>query len=132
MPSICHLSKGERVDDFNHMILPKRSASIKVQTMASLARSIKCCLVYELIDQRNESKPIIEYHQVFVAVRVFVRPLIKKYKASAVMFMARSGQFTGIPQIVVNVFIEHRAWRVRYTQQYTLCYKDLIATSVLT
>jgi DNA helicase IV len=111
MPSICHVSKGERVDDFNNMILPKRSASIKVQTMASLARSIKCCLVYELIDQRNESKPIIDFHQVFIAVRVFVRPLIKKYKASAVMFMARSGQFTGkkeeMKQLKKSILREH-------------------------
>jgi hypothetical protein len=35
------------------------------------------------------------FHQVFIAVRVFARPLINKYKASAVMFMVREGQFTG-------------------------------------
>jgi hypothetical protein len=60
-----------------------------------IAGSIECCLVYELVDQRNESKPIMEFHQVFIAVRVFAIPLIKKYKASAVMFMVKKGQFTG-------------------------------------
>jgi hypothetical protein len=92
---ICHVSEGKRNNNFSTVILPKRSASVKVQTIASLARSIKCCLVYELVDQRNENKSIIKYHQVFVAVRVFARPFIKKYKASAVLFMAKNGQFTG-------------------------------------
>jgi DNA helicase IV len=95
MHGICHVSRGKKEGDFSTMILPKKSASIKVKASHIMARSIKCCLVYELIDQRNESKSIMEYHQAFIAVRVFARPLIKKYKASAVIFMARKDQFTG-------------------------------------
>jgi hypothetical protein len=37
----------------------------------------------------------MEYHQVFIVVRVFARPLIGNYKASAVMFIAREDQFAG-------------------------------------
>jgi hypothetical protein len=95
MHGICHVSKGEKHDDFSTMILPRRSASVKVKASHMIAGRIKCCLVYELIDQRNENKPVMGFHQVFIAVRVSVRPLIKKYKASAVMFMAGKGQFTG-------------------------------------
>jgi hypothetical protein len=95
MHGICHVSKGERDGDFSNMILPMCETSVKIKTSHLLAGSIKCCLVYELIDQKNEHKSIMEHHQVFIAVRVFARPLIKKYKASAVMFMARKGQFTG-------------------------------------
>jgi hypothetical protein len=80
-----------QVDD----ILPRRSASVKVKAPLSSAGGIECCFVYELIDQRNESKPIMGLYQVFIAVRVFAIPLIKKYDASAVMFMTRKDQFIG-------------------------------------
>jgi hypothetical protein len=73
---------------------PMHEAFVKVKASRMLAGRMKCCLVYELVDQRNENKPIMGYHQVFIAVRVSVRPFIN-YKASAVMFMARKGQFTG-------------------------------------
>jgi hypothetical protein len=95
MHGICHVSKGEKDGDFSAMIPPRKSAFVKVKASHMIAGCIKCCLVYELIDQRNENKPIIEFHQVFITVRVFVRPLVNKYKASAIMFMARKGQFTG-------------------------------------
>jgi hypothetical protein len=90
----CHISKGEKDSDFNNIILPKRSVSVRVRASYMIAGRIECCLVYELVDQKNESKSIMEYHQVFIAVRVLVIPF-KKYKASAVMFMARKYQFTG-------------------------------------
>jgi hypothetical protein len=95
MRGICHISKGEKDAYFNTMILPKRSTSVKAKAAHMLAGRVKCCLVYELIDQRNESKPLIEFHQVFIAIRVIIIPLINKYKASAVIFMARKCQFTG-------------------------------------
>jgi hypothetical protein len=60
-----------------------------------IAGRIKCCLVYELVDQRSESKPLIEFYQVFIAVRVLIIPFTSNYKASAVVFMARKDQFTG-------------------------------------
>jgi hypothetical protein len=91
---ICHVSKGEKNGNFSTMILPKKSASVKVRASHIIAGRIKCCLVYELVDQKNESKPIMGFHQVFIAVRVSVKPLINSYKASAVMFMARKDQFT--------------------------------------
>jgi hypothetical protein len=94
MRGICHVSKGEKDGNFNTMILPRRSASMRVKASLLSAGGTECCLVYELIDQRNEHKPIMEYHQVFIAVRMFAIPLIRKYKAAAVMFMARKGQFT--------------------------------------
>jgi hypothetical protein len=51
--------------------------------------------VYELINQRNESEPIMEDHQVFIAVRVFARPLMNNYRASSAIFMAKRDKFTG-------------------------------------
>jgi hypothetical protein len=67
--------------------------------------------VYELVDQRNENEPVMEDHQVFIAVRVFARPLINKYKASAVMFMARKDRFAGseddIKQLKESILREH-------------------------
>jgi hypothetical protein len=95
MRGICHVSKGKKDGNFSTMVLPRRSASIKVRASLSSFGSIECCLVYELVDQRNENKPIMEFHQVFIAVRVIIIPLISKYKASAVMFMARKDQFIG-------------------------------------
>jgi hypothetical protein len=92
---ICHVLKGEKDGKCSTMILPKRSTFIKVKTSHMMAGRIKCCMVYELIDQRNENKPVMGDYQVFIAVRVFAMPLIKKYSASAVIFMARKGQFTG-------------------------------------
>jgi hypothetical protein len=92
---IYHVSKGERYGDFNTMILPGRSTYFKVRASHMLAGRTKCCLVYELVDQRNENKPLMGYHQVFIVVRVSIRPLVNSYKASAVMFMAKDGQFTG-------------------------------------
>jgi hypothetical protein len=94
MHGICHVSKGEKDGDFSAMILPRRSGSVKVKPSLSSFGSIECWLVYELVDQRNEHKPIMGFHQVFIAVKAFVKPLIKKYKASAAMFMVREGQFT--------------------------------------
>jgi hypothetical protein len=95
MRGICHVSKGVKDGNFNTMILPRRSAFMKFRALHMLARGIKCCLVYELVDQRNESKLIMEYHQVFIAVRISAKPLFSKCKASAVVFRARKGQFTG-------------------------------------
>jgi hypothetical protein len=95
MHGICHVSKGEKYGDFSTMILPRTSISTKVKASHIIAGRIKCCLVYELVDQKSESKSLVEFHQVFIAVRVSAKPLIKKYKASAVMFMAKDGQFTG-------------------------------------
>jgi hypothetical protein len=95
MHGVCHVSKGEKNGNFNTMVLPKRSAYIKVKPSLSSFGSIECCLVYELIDQRNEHKPLMEHHHVLIAVRIFAVPLFNKYKTSTVMFMARKGQFTG-------------------------------------
>jgi hypothetical protein len=95
MHGICYVSSGERVSKFKDRILPRRSASVKVKTSHLLAGSIKCCLVYELIDQRNERMPIVGFNQVFIAVKVSARPRFNKYKASAAMFMAERGQFIG-------------------------------------
>jgi hypothetical protein len=92
---ICHMSSGERDGDFSTMILSRRSALVKAKTSNLLAGRIECCLVYELVDQRNEHKSITIYHQVFIAVKVSAIPLINMHKASAVMFMAREGEFTG-------------------------------------
>jgi hypothetical protein len=94
MHGICHVSKGEREGDFNTTILPKESASVKVRASHLLAGCIECCLVYELIDQRNESKPIMEDYHVFIAVEVSTIPFIK-YKASSVIFRSRKRDFTG-------------------------------------
>jgi hypothetical protein len=111
MHGICHASKGEKNGDFSTMILPRRSASVKVKASHMLSGRIKCCLVYELIDQRNESKPLIEFHQVFIAVRVFANPLFNKYRVSTVVFMVRKGQFTGskddMKQLEKSILQEH-------------------------
>jgi hypothetical protein len=95
MHGICHMPKGEKEGNLSTMILPKRSAFLKVRASHIIAGRIKCCLVYELVDQKHERMPIMEDHQVFVAVRVIIIPFEKKYKASAVMFMAEKGKFTG-------------------------------------
>jgi hypothetical protein len=95
MHGICYISKGEKNGDFSTKILPKRSTFVKVKASYMMAGRIKCCLVYELVDQKNESKSIMGYHQVFMAARVSINPFIKKYKTSAVIFMAKKGQFTG-------------------------------------
>jgi hypothetical protein len=95
MRGICHVSKGEKDGDFETTILPKGNAFVKVKASHMLTGRIKCCLVYELIDQRNESKPLIEFYQVFIAVRVVIIPPANKYKASTIMFMAKKDQFTG-------------------------------------
>jgi hypothetical protein len=95
MHSICHVSKGEKDGDFSTMIPPKRNAFVKVKASLSSFGNIECCLVYELIDQRNEHKPIMGDHQVFIAVRVFAMPFFSNYEASSVIFMAEKGQFTG-------------------------------------
>jgi hypothetical protein len=92
---ICHVSKGERDGKFSAMILPKRNASIKVKASLSSTGKIECRLMYELVDQRNESMPIIEGYQVFIAVKTFARPRANKYKVSAVMFVAKYGRFPG-------------------------------------
>jgi hypothetical protein len=91
MHGICHISKGEKDGDFSTIILPRRSTFVKIRALHMIAGRIKCCLVYELVDQRNEHKPIMGFYQVFIVVRVSVKPLINKYKASTVMFMARRG-----------------------------------------
>jgi hypothetical protein len=95
MRGICHVTKGEKDGDFRTMILPMSEASVKVKASNMLAGRIKCCLVYELVDQRSEGKPIMGYYQVFIAVRVSAKPLFNSYKASAVMFMARKDHFIG-------------------------------------
>jgi hypothetical protein len=111
MNGICHVSKGEKDGNFSTMILPKRSVFVRVKTSLLLAGCIECCLVYELIDQKNESKPIMEYHQVFIAVSVSAKPLINNYKASSVMFMARKNQFIGskddMKQLKRGILQEH-------------------------
>jgi hypothetical protein len=113
MRGICHVSSGEKDGDFSVMILPMGEASVKVKAAHMIAGRIECCLVYELIDQKNESEPFIEGHQVFIAVRVFARSFINSYKASAVMFMARKNQFIGseddINQLKKGILRKHSA-----------------------
>jgi hypothetical protein len=92
---ICYVARGYKDGDFSTTIYPRRSASVKIQATTSLGGSIDCYLVYELIDQRNGNKPVTGSHQVFIAIRVFARPSIGKYKASAVIFTAKDGIFTG-------------------------------------
>jgi hypothetical protein len=111
MPSICHIPKGEVDGDLSTKILPMSEASMKVKTAHMMTGRIECYLVYELIDQRNESEPVMKDHQVFVAVRVFARSLINKYRASAVMFSAKKGKFTGkeddIKRLKENILQKH-------------------------
>jgi hypothetical protein len=110
MHGICHVSKGKKCGNFSTMILPKRSTSVKIRASHMFFGRIKCCLVYELVDQRNESKPIMGNHQLFIAVRVIVIPF-NKYKASAVIFTERKGQFTGkkeeIKRLKEGILREH-------------------------
>jgi hypothetical protein len=94
MHGICHVSKGEKDGDFSIKILPKSEASVKVKVVHMIAGRVECCLVYELINQRNESEPVMESHQVFIAVRVFAKPFTNSYEASAAMFMAKMDRFT--------------------------------------
>jgi hypothetical protein len=94
MPSVCYIPRGEKDGDFSTKIPPMSEVSMKVKVSLSLVGNIECCLVYELVDQRNESEPVMEDHQVFIAVRVFARPFTNKYKASAAVFSARKDRFT--------------------------------------
>jgi hypothetical protein len=93
------------------MILSTSRTSVKVKASLLSFGSIECCLVYELIDQRNETKPIMGFHQVFTAVRVSAIPLINNHEASAAMFVARKGRFTGskdnIKQLKRGILQEH-------------------------
>jgi hypothetical protein len=93
MRGIYYVAKND--GNLSTIILPKRSAFAKVRPSLSSFGGVECYLVYELVDQRNENKPVMEFHQVFIAVSMFAMPLIKKCKASAVIFMARKDQFTG-------------------------------------
>jgi hypothetical protein len=122
MPSICHMPKGKMDGDFSTMILPKRSVSIKVKASHMIAGRIKCCLVYELVDQKNENKPIMGYHQVFIAVNVIIIPFTNNYKAFVVMFMARKGQFTGseedmkrLKEVILREHLVNNAYSFRCT-----------------
>jgi hypothetical protein len=111
MPSICHIPKGKENGDLSTRILPMSEAFVKVKAAHMIAGRIECCLVYELIDQRDESEPIMKEHQVFIAVRVFARSLTNKYKASAAMFRAKKGKFTGkeddIKRLKENILQKH-------------------------
>jgi uncharacterized protein YjfI (DUF2170 family) len=40
---ICSVSKGEKHGDFNTMILPKRSAAVKVKAEHMIVGRIDCC-----------------------------------------------------------------------------------------
>jgi hypothetical protein len=92
---ICHVSKGKKDGKFSNKILPINETSLKVKTSLLSAGTIECCLVYELVYQRNEIDPVMRYYRVFVAVRVFARPFTASYTASVVMFRAERGRFTG-------------------------------------
>jgi hypothetical protein len=111
IPSICHIPKGEKDGDSSSKILPMSEASVKVKASLSSVGNIKCCMVYELVDQRNESEPIMEDHQVFIAVRVFARPFTSNYTVSAAMFSAKRGRFAGkeddIKRLRENILRKH-------------------------
>jgi hypothetical protein len=92
---ICYILKGKKDGELSATILPKNKAAMRVKGLLLSGGIIESCLVYELIDQRNESEPLMEDHQVFIAVRVFVIPLINKCGVSAAIFMARKDQFSG-------------------------------------
>jgi hypothetical protein len=112
MHGICHVSKGKRGVDFSTMIFPKRSAFVKVKASHMLAGCVKCCLVYELIYQRYGVELVMKDYQVFISVWVLARPLIKKYKASVVMFTARNGRFAdnkdGMKRLQKGILRNHR------------------------
>jgi hypothetical protein len=110
IPNICHIPKGKKNGDSSTRILPMSEASVKVKVAHMLVGRIECYLVYELINQRNESEPVMEDHQVFIAIRVFTRPFINNYKASAVIFSAKRGKFTGkedIKRLKENILQKH-------------------------
>jgi hypothetical protein len=80
--------------EFDTTIPSTSDASVKVKASLLSAGSIECCLVYELVNQRNEHEPIMRQYQVFIAIRVS-KTFRKKHSASAIMFMAKKGRFTG-------------------------------------
>jgi hypothetical protein len=92
---ICHVSKGRKGSKLSPTILSTNEASVKLKTSILSAGRIKSYLVYELVNQRNENEPVTEDHQAFIAVRIFARPRVNKYKVSTVMFMVKSGKSTG-------------------------------------
>jgi hypothetical protein len=95
MRGICYVTKGEKIGDFSTMIPPKRSAYVKFKALLLSYGDVECCVVYELVNQRNESKPIMEDYQVFIAVMASATLFVKKCKVLAAIFMARNGQFAG-------------------------------------
>jgi hypothetical protein len=96
MRGICHVSKRRKEGNFITDIPFENEASVKVKAEHIIAGSIDCCLVYEIVRRGDESEPLMEWnYQVFIAVRVFARPIMNKYKASVVIFRAKRGRFTG-------------------------------------
>jgi hypothetical protein len=109
--SICHVSRGKKDGKFSTKILPMCEASVKVKTSLLSAGTIECCLVYELVDQRNEIEPAMEDHHVYIAVRVFARPFINSYTASAVIFrtgwLSFSGSKYGMKRLHKEILRKH-------------------------
>jgi hypothetical protein len=92
---ICRASKGSVDGRFNTTILPNSEASVKVKPSMFSTKGIDFCLVYELVDQRNESEPLMEDDQVFIAVNVVDKSHNSKREVSAAIFKTRKGQFIG-------------------------------------
>jgi hypothetical protein len=127
VPSIYHIPKREKDGGFNTKILPMSEASVRVKAFHLLTGRIECCLVYELVDQKNESESVVEGHQVFIAVRVFVRPLANSYTASIAMFSVKRGRFTGkegdIKRLKEDILQKHL---VHNTYSFECAIKDLM------
>jgi hypothetical protein len=92
---IFYISKGKRDGKFSTKILPMSEAFLKAKASLSSTGTIRCCLVYELVNQRDEIAPIMKNYRVFIAVIVFARSITNSYMASVVMFMAEQDKFTG-------------------------------------
>jgi hypothetical protein len=108
---IYHVSKGGKDGKSSTEILLMSETSVKVKASLLSAASIKCCLVYELIDQRNENESVMENHQLFIAISMFARPHVSGCKVSAIMFVAENGRFTGkegdIKRLKEGILREH-------------------------
>jgi hypothetical protein len=92
---IYHVFNGHLNSQFKSSIYPKNEVPIKLEASNIDTQVVGGCLVYKLINTREEHITSKQGYHVYLALEAFNTPSIEQNGVVAVLFMMKDGSFSG-------------------------------------
>jgi hypothetical protein len=100
---LINLMKREKKEKFGkinsdsfYFVTPGKQDKVVIKSRKPLLGRTKCCLIYEIVNYKDQDIPLIWGSRVFLAIDVSINPLkVNNRKVTAKLILVKSGKFEG-------------------------------------